>query len=99
LVVLGACYGSLLFKNEYLRYVPCSVLIASSEEIDGNSLSDRLVEFYTALFCSGKTSVAMARINDPKFEGDGEFSLFLPSENAEAQPNGTDNSGAAPLRV
>jgi hypothetical protein len=92
-VVLGACYGSLLFRKEYLRYVPCSVLIASSEKIYGDSLSDRLVEFYTALFSSGKTSMAMARINDPKFQCHGEFSIFLPSQNAEAQLGSTDNSG------
>jgi hypothetical protein len=99
LVVLGACYGSLLFRKEYLRYVPCSVLIASRGKVDGDSLSDRVVEFYSALFSSGKISVAMARINDPKFKGHGEFEIFLPSDNAETQPGGTDNSGAAPCRA
>jgi hypothetical protein len=77
LVVLGACYGSILFKNEYLMYVPCSVLVACAEKLDGDSLSDRLVDFYTALFSTGKTSNAMARINHSKYNGYGEFELFL----------------------
>jgi hypothetical protein len=78
LVVLGSCYGGFLFQKEHLKFVPCSVLVASHEIINGDSLSERLGAFYETLFATGKSSKAMESLNDLKFSAHGQFDLVVP---------------------
>lgn len=77
LVVLGACHGSFFIQQENMKYVPCSVLVSSRGRIDGSTLSERLVAFYSALFETGKTSQAMERLNDQRFKGHGDFEIHV----------------------
>ena len=88
LVVFGACFGSFLYqKNEQMNYIPCSVLIASQDELSGDTLVHRFVSFYRALFNTHNIPNAMDQLNHSLYSGHGVFEVMVPSHTAASHKN------------
>ena len=73
LLVSGTCHGKYLFHEESpMNYIPCSVLVASRDELESHSLSERMGIFYSTLFERSNLNLAVKKMN----EGFSQYGLF-----------------------
>ncbi|MGB0373140.1 MAG: hypothetical protein ACPGN3_17565 [Opitutales bacterium] len=70
-VVLGSCHGFTMADDHIFR--PCSLLIASDQKPNGDTLHERFIEFYSAIFTGKSVRYALDLINSLPYENHGRF--------------------------